>query len=101
MSYAHLDAPSHTDETKNWFYTDAITPEQPQLRGVQVLPGDEVRATNSRDIRDGVTGTLEWKPSDAVHSVLDLYYSRFKQKTTTRGAEWFTDAKPGPAIPDL
>ena len=33
----------------------------------------------------------EWKPSDTVHSVLDLYYSRFKQHTTTRGAEWFSD----------
>ena len=35
---------------------------------------------------------MEWKPSDAVHSVLDLYYSRFKQNTTTRGAEWFSAA---------
>jgi iron complex outermembrane receptor protein len=85
MSYAHLDAPSHINETKNWFYADYGD-------GVQVLSGQEVRATNSRDIRDGVTGTLEWKPSDVVHSVLDLYYSRFKQKTTTRGAEWFSSA---------
>src|ERR1043165_5176770 len=54
--------------------------------------GDEIRATNTHDIRDGVTGSLEWKPSDAVHSVLDLYYSRFKQKTTTRGAERFSSA---------
>jgi iron complex outermembrane receptor protein len=85
MSYAHLDSPSHIDETKNWFYGD-------YGGGIQVLSGQEVRATNSRDVRDGVTGTLEWKPSDAVHSVLDLYYSRFKQKTTTRGAEWFSSA---------
>jgi iron complex outermembrane recepter protein len=85
MSYAHLDSPSHTDHTKNWFYGD-------YGNGVQTLSGDEIRATNSRDIRDGVTGTAEWKPSDAVHSVLDLYYSRFKQKTTTRGAEWFSSA---------
>ena len=41
-------------------------------------------------------GTLEWKPSDAVHSVLDLYYSRFKQDTVTRGAEWFSPT-PGSA----
>ncbi len=88
MSYAHLDAPSHTNETKNWFYTDAANyGDQPDLFGVQVLSGYEIRATNGRDIRDGVTGTLEWKPSDAVHSVLDLYYSRFKQDTTTRGIE--------------
>ena len=32
-------------------------------------------------------GTLEWKPSDFRHSVLDLYYSRFKQHTIDRGVE--------------
>lgn len=85
MSYAHLDSPSHTDHTKNWFYGD-------YGNGVQTLSGDEIRATNSRDIRDGVTGTVEWKPSDFLHSTLDLYYSRFKQTTTTRGAEWFSSA---------
>src|SRR6476659_9925995 len=85
MSYAHLDAPSHVNETKNWFYGD-------YGGGVQVLSGEEIRATNTHDTRDGVTGSVEWKPSEAVHSVLDLYYSRFKQKTTTRGAEWFSSA---------
>lgn len=85
MSYAHLDAPSHTNHTKNWFYGD-------YGGGIQVLSGDEIRAINSKDVRDGITGSLEWKPSDAIHSVLDLYYSRFKQKTTTRGAEWFSSA---------
>src|SRR5256885_6020525 len=54
MSYAHLDAPSHVDETKNWFYGD-------YGNGVQVLSGDEIRAINSRDIRDGITGSVEWK----------------------------------------
>jgi iron complex outermembrane receptor protein len=85
MSYAHLDSPGHVNETKNWFYADYGD-------GVQVLSGQEVRASNSRDIRDGITGTVEWRPSDAVHSVLDLYYSRFKQDNTTRGAEWFSSA---------
>ena len=92
MSYAHLDAPSHTNHTKNWFYADFDTP------GIQTLQGDEVRAMTSHDIRDGITGTVEWKPSDAVHSVLDLYYSRFKQKTTTRGAEWATSTWAGDPI---
>jgi len=88
MSYAHLDAPSHVNETKNWFYTDAANyGDQPELFGTQVLSGYEIRATNSKDTRDGVTGTVEWKPSDAIHSVLDLYYSRFKQDTMTRGIE--------------
>jgi iron complex outermembrane receptor protein len=85
IGYAHLDAPGHTDHTKNWFYGD-------YGNGVQTLSGDEIRAINSHAIRDGIMGTVEWKPSDNVHSVLDLYYSRFKQKSTTRGAEWFSSA---------
>jgi iron complex outermembrane receptor protein len=90
IGYAHLDAPSHTDHTKNWFYDNyaGLLPEGSPY----ILSGQEVRASNARDIRDGVIGTVEWRPSDAVHSVLDLYYSRFKQHTVTRGAEWFSDA---------
>ncbi|MEQ7873804.1 TonB-dependent receptor [Sphingomonas sp. ASV193] len=85
LGYAHLDAPSHVNHTKDWFYGD-------YGNGVQTLSGQEIRSSNSRDIRDGVMGTLEFRPSDRVHSVLDLYYSRFKQRTTTRGAEWFSSA---------
>jgi iron complex outermembrane receptor protein len=85
IGYAHLDAPGHSDHTKNWFYGD-------YGGGYQALSGQEARAANSRDIRDGVMGSLEFKPSDVVHSVLDLYYSRFKQHTVTRGAEWFSAA---------
>jgi iron complex outermembrane receptor protein len=85
IGYAHLDAPGHIDQTKNWFYGDYGD-------GIQTLSGQQVRASNSRDVRDGFMGTVEWKPSDAVHSVLDLYYSRFKQKTRTSGAEWFSSA---------
>jgi len=90
ISYAHLDAPGHTDHTKNWFYDNyaGLLPDGSPY----FLSGQEAIATNSRDLRDGVTGTLEWKPSDSVHSVLDLYYSRFKQHTVNRGAEWFSDA---------
>jgi iron complex outermembrane receptor protein len=90
IGYAHLDAPGHTDHTKNWFYDNysGLLPEGTPF----ILSGQEVRALNSRDKRDGVVGTLEWKPSDVVHSVLDLYYSRFKQDTLTTGAEWFSDA---------
>jgi iron complex outermembrane receptor protein len=90
LGYAHLDAPGHIDHTKNWFYDNyaGLLPDGSPY----FLSGQEAIATNSRDIRDGVMGTLEWKPSDFVHSVLDLYYSRFKQHTVNRGAEWFSDA---------
>jgi len=94
IGYAHLDAPSHTDHTKNWFYDNYGGP-------TQILSGQEAIATNSRDLRDGVTGTVEWKPSDAIHSVLDVYYSRFKQHTVNNGAEWFSDEYVGTTFSDL
>jgi iron complex outermembrane receptor protein len=90
IGYAHLDAPGHTDHTKNWFYDNyaGLLP----AGSPYILSGQEAIATTTHDVRDGVMGTLEWKPSDSVHSVLDLYYSRFKQHTINRGAEWFSDA---------
>lgn len=95
IGYAHLDAPSHVDHTKNWYYedyNDATYGDQ------YILSGQEIRASNARDIRDGVMGTVEWKPSDAVHTVLDVYYSRFKQHTVTSGAEWFEDVYTGDPV---
>ena len=93
IGYAHLDAPGHNDHAQDWYYEnyggyfgDASE---------NILAGQEAFAYTSRDVRDGITGTLEWKPSDAVHSVLDLYYSRFKQETSMHGAEWFSDAWDG------
>jgi iron complex outermembrane recepter protein len=90
IGYAHLDAPGHIDHTSNWFYDNysGLLPEGTPF----ILSGQEVMESTSRDLRDGVTGSLEWKPSDFLHSVLDLYYSRFKQHTTRRGAQWFSDA---------
>ena len=90
IGYAHLDAPGHTNHTKNWFYDNyaGLLPDGSPY----FLSGQEAIATTTHDKRDGFTGTLEWKPSENIHSVLDLYYSRFKQHTINRGAEWFSDA---------
>jgi len=102
IGYAHLDQPGHTDHTSNWFYDNYACPVDscggPQFSPVQPQPapyflsGQELFAKSRSDIRDGVMGTLEWKPSDRVHTTLDLYYSRFKQHEINRGAQWFSDA---------
>ena len=84
IGYAHLDAPGHVNRTKNWFYDN-------YGGSVYQLSGQEVMAVNTRDKRDGLMGTLEWQPNDSVHTSLDLYYSRYKQKSVTRGAQWFSD----------
>jgi len=90
IGYAHLNAPSHTDHTKNWYYDNyaGLLPDGTPY----VLSGGEARAFNRKDVRDGIMGTLEWKPSDRVHTVVDLYYSRFKQHEVMHGAEWWSAA---------
>lgn len=82
IGYAHLDAPGHTNHTKNWYYENPTGP--------YTLSGQEIFAQNRRDIRDGIMGTLEWEPSDRLHTVVDLYYSRFKQHEVNRAAQWFS-----------
>ena len=90
LGYAHLDQPGHTNHTSNWFYDNYafLLPDGTPY----ILSGQEVFAKSRSDVRDGFMGTLEWEPSDKVHSVLDLYYSRFKQHEINRGAQWFSDA---------
>lgn len=85
FGYAYLNSTSHTDETKNWFYDNYGGP-------TYLLSGQEALASSSRDVRHGFMGTLEWEPSDKAHLTLDLYYSRFKQRSVRRGAEWFSDS---------
>jgi iron complex outermembrane receptor protein len=107
IGYAHLDSPSHVDHYKAYGYEafggvcepgtsnppscspDTVTPDSAD--NALQLNGQEIWETSRRNQRDGVMGTLEWKPSDSVHSVLDLYYSRFKQKEVIRGAQWFSN----------
>jgi iron complex outermembrane receptor protein len=107
IGYAHLDSPSHVDHYKAYGYEsfggvcepgnsdpptcapDTVTPDSAD--GALQLNGQETWATNRRNQRDGVMGTIEWQPSDSVHTVLDLYYSRFKQKEVVRGAQWFSN----------
>lgn len=92
IGYAHLDAPGHVDHYKAYGYEGfgfAVKPDTAD--SALQLNGQEVWATSRRNKRDGVMGTLEWQPSDSVHSTLDLYYSRFKQTEVTRGAQWFSN----------
>jgi iron complex outermembrane receptor protein len=101
IGYAHLDSPSFTEHTKNWYYgaigNDPLHPTVPPIvspasaSGALFLQGLEARAYSRRLIRDGVTSTLEWRPSDKVHSTLDFMYSQFYQKETMRGIENFAN----------
>ncbi|MFA5964187.1 MAG: TonB-dependent receptor [Sphingomonas sp.] len=92
VGYAHLDSPSHVNHYKAYGYeafSFAVTPAS--AADALQLSGQEIWATSRRNKRDGFFGTLEWEPSETIHSTLDLYYSRFKQTEATRGAQWFSN----------
>ena len=106
IGFAHLDAPSQNKHYKGYNYetfsgtfsgggftnTDIksfISPDSGD--NSNFLSGNEIFAYSRLNKRDAVIGILEWEPSDSVHTTLDLYYSRFKQSDTMRGAQWFAN----------
>ncbi|MEQ1541341.1 MAG: TonB-dependent receptor [Novosphingobium sp.] len=96
FGFAHLDAPSQTQHFKQGFYGDPgagntrITPAAAAAQGVQYGSFPEMWGVSRTQIRNAAIGIVEWKPSDNVHTTLDLYYSRFKQRETVRGAQWYS-----------
>ena len=94
LGVAYIDSPSSKQHTHSWWYEsfagaeDRISP--PEAASALFLGGDEAFASSTTNKRLAGIGILEWEPSDRVHTILDLYYSRFKQRETMRGAEWYS-----------
>lgn len=97
LGYAYLDSPSKNQHYKGYnyetfgadFVRDRISPDSADT--ATFLTGQEIFATSRLNKRHGMIGILEWEPSDTVHLTSDLYYSKFKQREVTRGAQWFSN----------
>jgi iron complex outermembrane receptor protein len=92
IGYAHLDSPSQVKHYKAYGYEafpNAVADTASQ--NALILNGQEVFATSRDNTRDAVIGIFEFKPNEKIHSTLDLYYSKFKQEETTRGAQWYSN----------
>lgn len=92
LGYAYLDAPSQNRHFKAYSYESfgfAVTPDTAD--SALLVNGQEIFAFSRENKRHAVIGIFEWAPSDRIHSVADLYYSRFKQRETMRGAQWFSN----------
>ncbi len=107
LGYAHLNSPSVNRHFKAYGYEafghvcepnppinncspESVTPDSAD--SALILNGQELFATSRLNKRDAVIGILEWRPNDRLHSTLDLYYSKFDQEETMRGAQWFSNA---------
>lgn len=100
FGYAHLDNPGQEKYYKSWWWGDtdawcgnqgwcAInglphgTPGSPGP-GPQALLGFESGVTSTKRTRDGAMGVLEFRPNEDLHSMIDLYYSKFDQTSIQR-----------------
>lgn len=96
LGVAYIDSPSSNRHFKGYNYEtfccgieNNIFP--PEARDALFLTGQEIFAYSRTNKRLAGLGILEWEPSEKVHTILDLYYSRFKQRETMRGAQWFSN----------
>ena len=93
FGYAHLDQPSQNKHYKAYGYeafpAESTSPDSAD--GALMLNGQEIFATSRLNQRDAAIGIIEWRPNDVLHSTLDVYYSKFDQEETTRGAQWFSN----------
>ncbi len=97
LGFAHLDSPEQQQHYANWWWANTANPASypPDwcggdcgIKGVArdavALQGFEATAFSSSQVRDGLMGVLEYKPNKDVHTVLDLYYSKFSKKFVGR-----------------
>lgn len=93
LGYAHLDSPSQNRHYKAYGYEsfpgDRTSPDSAD--SALFINGQEIFATSRLNTRDAFIGILEWQPNDRLHTILDLYYSKFDQEETMRGAQWFSN----------
>jgi iron complex outermembrane recepter protein len=91
VGYAHLDSPFQQKHYTAWWWGNPDTwgATQPGKDPDAVMQqGSEVRVSSQSQVRDGLAVTLEFKPNEHIHSVLDMYYSNFNQREYMNGAQW-------------
>ncbi|MBL8311272.1 MAG: TonB-dependent receptor [Burkholderiales bacterium] len=97
LGYAHLDSPGQDERYKAWGFQTMPRPSWCADRckptgladGDTVLSGFENWAWSRKQKRDGLLGVLEYKPSANLHSMVDVYYSKFKKDESVVGLMGF------------
>lgn len=74
--------------TQNERYNAWGFPTDGSVGGNAIIGGAKPYVQSSVLDRKGVVGTIEFKPSDRVHTTLDVLYSKFKETQYLRGIEF-------------
>ncbi len=78
LGYARLNNPGQGSKFESWGYDNGA------------IGGAQLYDYENDNTRDGLMATLEFRPNDSYHMVLDAYYSRFDRKEDERGMEFGT-----------
>jgi TonB-dependent receptor len=112
FGFAHLESPLSIEGAgtyEPWHANDPAVDEfnyHPEVaNGLFVTNGMKIRADMGENRRDGAMAAIQWRPSDAYETVLDLYYTKRKQTDNARSLEVnlgnYPIAGPGFANPEI
>lgn len=88
LGYARLDSPNQNNYFRNWGY--------PNFTGsfggknyvdVRVPGGVQLRNESASQVRNGLMGVLQWKPSKDFETLVDVYHSTYERNAVQRGFE--------------
>ena len=80
LGYSHTLTPFEGQQFQAWGYNK-------DGAGNIEMTGTKSYVRSSNLKRDGLMGVLEFKPSENIHSTVDLYYSKFEENQVLRGME--------------
>jgi iron complex outermembrane receptor protein len=92
LGFSHLDSPDQEKYFNSWWWGNSAI-WRGGFRGLEnadpakapsTLQGFEAGVRTIDNKRDGLMAVLEYKPNKDLHSQVDLYYSKFKQRTQGR-----------------
>jgi iron complex outermembrane receptor protein len=100
VGLSHLDSPNKSKYYNDWWWGNSaiwgggfrgLENEDP-TKAPSTLQGFETGVVSIDSKRDGLMAALEYKPNKVLHSQVDLFYSKFHQRSQAR--EFLADLGP-------
>lgn len=88
LGYARLDSPNQNNYFRNWGYpTGSGVIGANTYNDVRVPGGVQLRNESASQVRNGLMGVLQWKPSKDFETLIDVYHSTYERNAVQRGFE--------------
>ena len=92
LGFAHLDSPNQERYFKHWWWGNSAIwwggfrglENADPSKAPSTLQGFDTGVTSVENKRDGFIAVFEYKPNKDLHTQVDLYYSKFGQRSQGR-----------------